>query len=121
MKIAPEPILRAGNDTISWACIFCRNQSLASTVSTKMINDIMEAIHEVPRMLIDSGGGHLQIPLVCDFSALDKRNYFVEYLMPQRVAPWPNAYVRGEARSEDSAVQMIVAAIEKSEGWVAKR
>jgi hypothetical protein len=53
MKIAPEPILRAGNDTISWACIFCRNQSLASTVSTKMINDIMEAIHEVPRMLID--------------------------------------------------------------------
>jgi hypothetical protein len=53
MKIAPEPILRAGNDTVSWACIFCRNQSLASTVSAKMINEIMEAIHEVPRMLID--------------------------------------------------------------------
>ena len=53
-------------------------------------------------------------------SALDKRNYFVEYLMPKHIAPWPNAYVRGEARSEDSAVQMIVTAIAKSEGWVAK-
>ena len=53
MSIAPEPILRAGNDTVSWACIFCRNQSLASTVSAKMVNDVMEAIHEVPRMLVD--------------------------------------------------------------------
>jgi hypothetical protein len=53
MSVAPEPILRAGNDTVSWACIFCRNQSLASTVSVKMINDVMEAIHEVPWMLVD--------------------------------------------------------------------
>jgi len=50
-------------------------------------------------------------------SALDKRNYFVEYLMPERVAPWPHAYVRGEARTEDDAVQMIVTAMERSEGW----
>src|SRR5258706_5097327 len=40
-------------------------------------------------------------------SALDKRNYNVEYLMPERVAPWPHAYVRGEASSEEEAVQMI--------------
>jgi hypothetical protein len=53
MSIAPEPILRAGNDTISWACIFCRNQSLGSTIPTKMVNEVMEAIHEVPRMLVD--------------------------------------------------------------------
>lgn len=53
MSIAPEPILRAGNDTVSWACIFCRNQSLASTVPAELINDVMEAIHEVPRMLVD--------------------------------------------------------------------
>lgn len=50
-------------------------------------------------------------------AALDMRNYFVEYLMPERVAPWPHAYVRGEARSEDDAVQMILTAMEKSEGW----
>ncbi|TAK94548.1 MAG: hypothetical protein EPO07_16570 [Verrucomicrobia bacterium] len=50
-------------------------------------------------------------------SALDKRNYFVEYLMPEHIAPWPHAYVKGEASSEEAAIQMIVAAIEKSEGW----
>jgi hypothetical protein len=50
-------------------------------------------------------------------SALDSRNYTVEYLMPQAIAPWPHAYVRGEARSENEAVQMILTAMEKSEGW----
>ena len=50
-------------------------------------------------------------------SALDSRNYYVEYLMPTRIAPWPQARVRGEARSEDEAVQMILTAMEKSEGW----
>jgi len=50
-------------------------------------------------------------------AALDKRNYFVEYLMPERIAPWSQAYVRGEARSEDEAVQMIEIAMQKSEGW----
>jgi hypothetical protein len=50
-------------------------------------------------------------------SALDKWNYYVEYLMPQSMAPWPGAYVRGEARSEDEAVKMILTAMEKSEGW----
>lgn len=49
--------------------------------------------------------------------ALDERNYCVEYLMPEGVAPWPRAYVRGEARSEDEAVQMIQTGMEKSEGW----
>jgi hypothetical protein len=53
-------------------------------------------------------------------SALDKRNYYVEYLMPERIAPWPHAYVKGEARSEDDAVQMIVTAMEKAEGWSAR-
>ena len=51
--MAPEPILRAGNDTVSWACIFCRNQTLRDEVSVKMINEVMEAIHEIPRMMID--------------------------------------------------------------------
>jgi hypothetical protein len=53
MSIAPEPILRAGSDTVAWACIFCRNQTLRDGAPTKMINDTMEAIHEVPRMLVD--------------------------------------------------------------------
>ena len=50
-------------------------------------------------------------------SALNSRNYYVEYLMPALIAPWRQARVRGEPRSEDEAVQMIVIAMEKSEGW----
>ena len=50
-------------------------------------------------------------------SALDSRNYTVEYLVPPAVAPWEHAYVRGEARSEDEAVKMILTAMERSEGW----
>lgn len=43
--------------------------------------------------------------------------YAVEYLLPDHAAPWPGAMVRGEAESEDEIVKMIVAAMEKSEGW----
>jgi len=53
MSIAPEPVLRAGNDTVSWACVFVRNQTLHDGTSTKMINDAMEAIHAIPQMLIN--------------------------------------------------------------------
>jgi hypothetical protein len=62
-----------------------------------------------------------QSPWFVIISALDNRNYFVEYRMPDDVAPWPHAYVRGKARSEDDAVQMIVTAMEKSEGWSERR
>jgi hypothetical protein len=48
---------------------------------------------------------------------LSPRRYYIEFLVPERLAPWPNAWVRGEARSEDEAVQMILTAMEKSEGW----
>jgi hypothetical protein len=58
-----------------------------------------------------------QSPWFVIISALDHRNYFVEYLMPKDVAPWSRAYVRGEAQTEDQAVQMVITAMEKSEGW----
>ena len=61
-----------------------------------------------------------QSPWFVIISALDSRNYFVEYLMPKAITPWKqSAYVRGEVRSEDEAVEMIVIAMEKSEGWKA--
>ncbi len=51
MALAPEPILRAALDTVGWACIFIRNQTIREGAPTKMINDAMEAVHEVPQML----------------------------------------------------------------------
>ena len=53
MSIAPEPILRAGMDTVAWACVYVRNETVRDGAPTKMINDAMEAIHSVPKMLID--------------------------------------------------------------------
>ena len=51
-EIAPTPILRAGLDTVSWACIYGRNQTLQNDCDIKKINELMEAVHEVPRMLM---------------------------------------------------------------------
>jgi hypothetical protein len=50
-------------------------------------------------------------------SALDQRNLFVEYLMPRRDAPWDRAYVKGEARSVDEAVHLVLIAMDRCEGW----
>jgi hypothetical protein len=58
-----------------------------------------------------------ETPWFIIIATLDTRNYFIEYLMPKRIAPWPGAYVRGEARSEDDAVQMIWTGMRNSEGW----
>jgi hypothetical protein len=53
MSLAPEPILRAGMDTVGWACIFIRNQTIREGAPLQMINDTMEAIHAVPQILTD--------------------------------------------------------------------
>lgn len=49
--------------------------------------------------------------------ALDQRNYYIEYRMPPDIAPWPEAYVRGEAQSQEEAVKMILIAMDASQGW----
>ena len=61
-----------------------------------------------------------QFPWFVGVLGLSKDNYVIEYLMPERLAPWPSAYVRGEARSEDQAIDMIQIAMERSEGWAAR-
>jgi hypothetical protein len=43
--------------------------------------------------------------------------YQIDYLMPERLAPWPGARVTAEAHSQDTAFQMILQAMELSEGW----
>src|ERR1700744_5130319 len=49
MALAPESILRAGNETIYWACVFCRSH--VRLQPAEMVFELMDAIHEVPRML----------------------------------------------------------------------
>lgn len=56
-------------------------------------------------------------PWLLIISALDEHHYVIEYLMPGHLAPWPGAYVRGEARSIDEAFKMILIGMERSGGW----
>jgi hypothetical protein len=38
-------------ETLHWATVYCRNYTLQDSPSSKQINDLMEAIHEIPMML----------------------------------------------------------------------
>jgi hypothetical protein len=59
-------------------------------------------------------------PRLVTIGALDHWNFFIEYLMPERLAPWPGARVTGQAESEDDAIRMILTAMARSEGWTGK-
>jgi hypothetical protein len=50
-------------------------------------------------------------------SALDNHSYIIEYLMPERFSPWPQAYVQGKADSLERAAKMVLTAMRCSEGW----
>ena len=66
--IAPEPILRAAHATIAYGCIFIRNQTLSENVSIQMVNDMMEALHDIPQQLSNwntSSVDNLRIHLAC--------------------------------------------------------
>ena len=60
MTVAPEPILRAGLETVRWALVCCRNWTLRDDCPTRQVNDLMEAIHEVPAMLMHWEGHDLE-------------------------------------------------------------
>lgn len=49
--------------------------------------------------------------------ASDAHSYFIEYLMPEDKAPWPYAWVRGDATSTEDAKAMVLRAMQLSEGW----
>ena len=53
MSIAPEPIFRAGTDTVAWACTYCRSQTLPDRAAVRTLDAAMEAVREIPRMLLD--------------------------------------------------------------------
>jgi hypothetical protein len=53
MNVAPNHILSATNQTISLACAHVRNITLSENHSSQQINQIMEAIHDIPTQLCD--------------------------------------------------------------------
>ena len=53
MAIAPTPILRAGNETIYWACIYLRNAAYREATPPKMVDELMDAIHDIAHALVN--------------------------------------------------------------------
>ena len=111
-------------------CYSKLSQSLepATREGGKAILDLLQRLRALPEDWIVYGlTSHYRLCLLAEddyrspwfviVAALDRRNYYVEYLMPEADAPWSQAYVRGEAKSEDDAVNMIVTAMKNSEGW----
>jgi len=49
--LAPEPILRAALAVLHFAAVTTRNWTLADDISRKQINDLWEAIHEIPDLI----------------------------------------------------------------------
>ena len=49
--IAPEPILRAALRVLHVAAYTTRNWTLSEDISRKQINDLWEAIHEIPDLI----------------------------------------------------------------------
>jgi hypothetical protein len=50
-SLAPEPILRAALRVVHVAAYTTRNWTLSDEVSRKQINDLWEALHEVPSLV----------------------------------------------------------------------
>ena len=57
------------------------------------------------------------IPPRVIWMACDSRDYFIKFLMPPALAPWPDAYMEGQAHSEDEAFNMILTGMRQSQGW----
>ena len=57
---APPPVMRAGLDTVAHLCVHARNKSLRAECEIKEMNDLMEAVHEVPQMLMNWNSRRLE-------------------------------------------------------------
>ena len=75
MTIAPEPIVKAALWTLHLATVFCRNWTLHPDVPVEMVNDLMEAIHEVPSILMHWNDKHSFDEIVRHLSTFDERSW----------------------------------------------
>jgi hypothetical protein len=78
VNIAPEPILKAGLMTLHWATVFARNWTYSPDVPVKMVNDLMDAIHDVPSQLMHWNEGHSFHMLIQHLSSFDDKSWKVQ-------------------------------------------
>ena len=51
MNTPPPHILKAALRVLWWSAVWTRNSTLGESVSRKQLNDMWEAIHEIPDLL----------------------------------------------------------------------
>lgn len=51
-------------------------------------------------------------------SNIGTKEYYFEYLVPENQQPWPNATVRGEARTLADAKKYLLIAMRECGGWI---
>ena len=72
-NLAPDTVMLAALDVLGHACVFVRHATLSPDVSSRMINDLMEAVHDIPFQLktwSDNRLELLRLHLRCFDSAL---------------------------------------------------
>lgn len=75
MNIAPEPILKAGLMTLHWATVFGRNVACRSDASVKLLYELMDAIHEVPSILMHWNDESSFDMLIMHLSCFDQESW----------------------------------------------
>lgn len=57
-------------------------------------------------------------PWFVSIIALNSKNIYIEYLLPENKQPWADARVRGEASSIQEAMKYLIIAMTESQGWI---
>lgn len=89
---------------------------------------LIRALRDAPSTLLAYGMTHMhQLGLraiddpraaeLVRVMASSEHSYFIEYSMPEEQAPWPYAWVKGEATSTEDAKEMVLTAMRLSGGW----
>ena len=92
-SIAPEAVLRAAMDVLGMTTVFVRNSTLRESCNTKMINDVMEAIHDIPHQLVtwdDERIELLRLHLRCFDSSLYEGAPNLEHRFNMKLAEYNN-------------------------------
>jgi len=59
----PDHVLKAAHWTLYWAMVFCRNCTAGKIADTRLVFELMEALHEVPEIL-NRWGGHNNVDIL---------------------------------------------------------
>jgi hypothetical protein len=89
MTLPPEKILHGALRVLFIAAVYTRNWTLADEVSRKQINDLWEAVHEIPDLLTRWGAD----------SEAELLRYLDEYMEKWREPNLKAAYEDGMARA----------------------